>query len=72
MENPYVSKVINLLKKEGSLMTQEESSVFLLSVILEDFVSGRESDSRYTKEVAFAKRLYNFLLDDVNLFYYDA
>lgn len=71
MENLYESKVINLLKKRGSLVTQEESPVFLLSVVLEDFISERENDSSYTNEVAFAKRLDDFLLGD-NLFYFDA
>ena len=68
----YESKVINLLKKKGSLTTQEESPVFLLSVILEDFVADRQDDSAYAEEVAFAKRLDNFLLNDDNSFYYDA
>lgn len=72
MENPFESKVINLLKMKGSLFNQEESPVFLLSVILEDFVYERENDSRYTRELDFAKRLNDFLLDDEKLTYYDA
>lgn len=72
MSNPYESKVINLLKKEGSIMTQEESPVFLLSVILEEFISEREESSLYVKEVAFAKRLDKFLLNDEKTYYYDA
>ena len=69
--NPYESKVITLLKRKGNLVFQEESPVFLLSSILEAFVSEYADDSCYEKELALAKRLDDFLLGDKE-FYYDA